>query len=91
MQAIASEEDLHQSALRPIDEVGAALQAQAPSGNGREFVFRANPLTEAAPWPAPLDDPLPHASPRGQDPIVQLQRTIARYGGDKPAPLAPQP
>lgn len=70
------------------------LEAQTPSGNGREFVFRANPLTDAAPWPAMSDDD--DSGPRRlKDPVFELIRTFELYGGtdqkEEPAPIEGKP
>jgi len=63
----------------PLDKWERTLEAQTPSGNGREFVFRANPMTQAVPWPADSDDDDDNKGPK--DPVAQLVATFALYGG----------
>jgi len=71
----------------PLSKWERKLEAQTPSGNGREFVFRANPMTEADPWPDFSNSDAEDLGPK--DPVAQLAATFAMFGGDSEKDEAP--
>jgi len=62
-------------ACGPLDVWERKLEAQSPSGNGRAFVYRANPMTDTPPLP-PLGDDL---SGGPKDPLFLMEQAFKLF------------